>query len=104
MRREGKREQKPWQQQLHLHPWPLHQNAAAWPHTYCYHFNRVFLESLWPYELRSSICFTRAEQCFEPLLHVIHEIFGRVRVVEEVLSDYEVHLALWLFGTAVDRR
>jgi len=59
--RKGEREQEPRQQQFHLHPWPLHQNAAARPHTYCYHFNRLFLEFLGPCELRASARFTRAE-------------------------------------------
>ena len=102
MRREGKWEQKPRQQQLHLHPGPSHQNAAAWPHTYSNHLSRFFLEPLRPCELRSSRCFTRAEQCFESLLYVIHEVFGRVGVIEEILSNDEIHMALWLFSGAVN--
>ena len=50
-------------------------------------FHGLLLHALGPGKLRPLLGFTRAEQGLETLLDIIHQVFGGIRIVQEILAD-----------------
>ena len=50
-------------------------------------FDRFLLHALGPDELRAFLGFARTKQGLETLLDVVHQVFGGIGIVQEILAD-----------------
>ena len=57
-------------------------------------FNWLLLHALWPGKLRPLLWFTRAEQDLETFLDIIHQVFGGIGIVQEILANGEIYRLL----------
>lgn len=69
--------------------WGQPRNAKKKGKRYLDDFHRFLLHVLGPCKLRSLLWFTRTEQGLETLLNIVHQVFGSIGIIQEILADDE---------------
>lgn len=59
---------------------------------------RFFLHTLRPRQLRPLLRFSRPQKDLQPLLDIIHQVFGSIRIIEQVLAHDELQWFSWWCG------